>query len=119
MILGEKIPTILIHVTSQCPEFICQEIMWGIEEEGIPYELKILEFNNTLITEAHNSASISLLDVGIACDGQYVVVHYSKLPIDNPMFSQKINNKKQLRIIGKNVACFVKGVPFTSNEIED
>ena len=118
MILDTKIPTILIHVTPDCPKNISQEIMWGIEEEGIPCELEELRFED-ITKEGHSSASLSLLDVGVASDGQHIVAHYSKLPIDNPMFSQKIINQEQVRTIGKNIARFVKGIPFILGEVEN
>jgi hypothetical protein len=35
------------------------------------------------------------------------------------MFSQKIINQEQVRTIGKNIARFVKGIPFILGEVEN
>lgn len=92
---------------------IISAITYGIEEEGIPYQLKELDYNNfnKLAVEASNE---SQLDVGIGVDAkENICLHHSKLPNNFFLFGDKHNKDiKKLRNIGVNGARLVKGIPF-------
>ncbi len=95
------------------------ELLWGIEEEGIPFRLQSPSAavrepgNQTLAQLAHQAASLSPLAVGIASDGRTVVVHARNLPPSEPLFELTLDAPAQaLRHLGSNAARLVKGLAF-------
>ncbi|RKD32754.1 glycerol dehydratase reactivase beta/small subunit family protein [Thermohalobacter berrensis] len=90
-----------------------QQLLLGIEEEGIPY--KIVKKSETSAVKLGYEACISSqlnVGIGIGCD-EKVVVHYAKLPLKKPLFNiDTKDNINILRILGSNAARLVKGVPF-------
>lgn len=88
-------------------------IAYGIEEEGIPYQLKSEACSNfkELAMIASNE---SQLDVGIGIDAAgNICLHHSKLPDHYFLFeSNHYKDMNRLRNIGINGARLVKGVPF-------
>lgn len=119
----ENRPTINIYYSSSIKdESIFDQLLWGIEEEGIPYQRE-RKNEKSSIKLGYKAAEDSRLGVGIGvgCDGS-VVLHYVKLKEDNPLFNIDINaDKDQLRLLGANAARLVKGIPFKclSDDEED
>ena len=106
------IPSIKISVLDRNSEYI-KEITYGIEEEGIPYE--ITEENFYDITEkAFEISQDSRLSVGIAVNSEEAVIHFSKLKKDKPLFILRLQETEtgRLRIYGSNAARLIKGIPF-------
>ncbi len=106
------IPSIKISVLDRNSEYI-KEITYGIEEEGIPYE--ITEENFYDITEkAFEISQDSRLSVGIAVNSEEAVIHFSKLKKDKPLFILRLQGTEtgRLRIYGSNAARLIKGIPF-------
>lgn len=88
-------------------------ILWGIEEEGLLYEINIFHMESA-INLAYKAALDSRLDVGIGVgeDGE-VVLHYAKLNEESPLFICNLQRGNVvLRTIGANAARLVKGIPF-------
>ena len=110
--MRQDIPSIKISVLDRNSQYI-KEIAYGIEEEGIPYE--ITEENFYDITEkAFEISQNSRLAVGIAIDSEKAVIHFSKLRTDKPLFvvSLQETDAAKLRAYGSNAARLIKGIPF-------
>ncbi|MDN5324000.1 MAG: hypothetical protein PWQ67_2454 [Clostridia bacterium] len=93
---------------------IIKEILAGLEEEGVPWELKYFE-EREAIKLAYHSASESTLQVGIGVgkNGD-VAVHYTRLPLSEPLLYISSNEgyRGLWRILGANAARIVKGIPI-------
>lgn len=86
-------------------------LFYGIEEEQIPSATR--EINVAGVVErAYQSALSSRLSVGLASDGNRVVVHYRNLKPNHPLFDIKVTSRQQMRDLGANAARLVKGIPF-------
>ena len=110
--MRQDIPSIKISVSGKNFEYI-KEIAYGIEEEGIPYE--ITEENFYDITEkAYEISQNSRLAVGIAVNSEEAVIHFSKLDADKPLFVISLYEvgREKLRACGSNAARLIKGIPF-------
>lgn len=88
------------------------EVLWGIEEEGIPYEINPINLNNA--TEIGYKASLeSPLGVGIGIDMENIVLHYNKLDKYKPIFTINYkSNATKKRSLGANAARLVTKMPF-------
>ena len=108
-----KKPAIYVR-TSQSESTILKQILYGMEEEGIPFDLKEMQ-SSDVIYEAHLASMESPLLVGVACLFDQVIVHYRNLPRDAPIFNESRLASKDnefLRALGANAARLVKGIPF-------
>lgn len=87
-----------------------KEILWGIEEEGIPYKVESSDTKNT--NELSYEASLkSKLGIGIGISNEKIMLTTSKLDKSNPLISIKLNeNYTKLRSLGSNAARLVKGI---------
>lgn len=89
------------------------EILWGIEEEGIPYEVEALDCN---ISEelSHLASMKSKLAVGIGIDSEgKITVTFNKLHKDKPLFTAYLDDSLDvLRDLGANAGRLVKGIAF-------
>lgn len=104
-------PAIVIHAHGDC-QTLWQEVLWGIEEEGIPWRWQPAT-DGDVVNSAWQAANQSALLVGIACDSQTLVIHYRNLPASSALFTlmQHEENPAQRRA-GSNAARLVKGIPF-------
>lgn len=116
--MKENKHTIKIYYSSNIKDVnYFSNLLWGIEEEGIPYELEMADGDSD-IDLGYKAAQGSRLDVGIGISHEgFVSLHYVKLDKDRPLF--KINTKlekSKLRALGSNAARLVKGIPFKNLE---
>lgn len=104
-------PAIVIAAAGDC-QSVWQEVLWGIEEEGIPW--RWLDRPEGDITErAWQAANQSPLLVGIACSAEQLVIHYRNLPASAPLFTLTHHaDTHARRCAGNNAARLVKGIPF-------
>ncbi|WP_354690346.1 glycerol dehydratase reactivase beta/small subunit family protein [Phytobacter sp. RSE-02] len=104
-------PVIVITALTECqPQW--QEVLWGIEEEGIPWRWQQAS-GLDVVAHAWQAANQSALLVGIACDNQQLVIHYRNLPASAPLFTLMLHEDLQSRRkAGNNAARLVKGIPF-------
>ncbi|GEN49245.1 glycerol dehydratase reactivase beta/small subunit family protein [Ligilactobacillus pobuzihii] len=115
MINNSEKPAILLACKSDKESYCTadlKEILYGIEEEQIPYVLTTAEEEDAT-NRAYDAALRSRLNVGLAYDQRNVIVHYKNLAQDQPLFV--VNRNKgyaALRQLGNNAARLVKGVPF-------
>lgn len=110
----ESKPTIMIYYSSKINEFSpFSDLKWGIEEEGIPFEIKNIEEESAIVL-GYEAAKNSRLDVGIGIGSdRSVVLHYVKLKEDSPLFEVNIKSSDIcLRALGSNAARLVKRMPF-------
>ncbi|ATO43119.1 glycerol dehydratase reactivase beta/small subunit family protein [Loigolactobacillus coryniformis] len=107
----------VIVIASGTDDQRLQPLLYGIEEEQIPYVLRPMDVSGSLAHIAHEAAIASPLSVGIAYDRQQIVVHYKNLPEAEPLFTETWGNDHKLRALGADAARLVKGVPFKKIEL--
>ena len=88
-------------------------VLLGIEEEGIPYELEAVH-NSDVLELAHEASVNSRLGVGIGISKEGVVLQFEKLDKASPLFRIKLYKLELYRRIGSNAAILVKKMPFKS-----
>lgn len=94
-------------------ESIVNEVLLGIEEEGVPYLKKAADYVDSAAVLGYKAAEASHLGVGIGIGETEIVLHYSKLKEDEPLFTiQTTKDSERLRAIGSNAARLVKRMPF-------
>ena len=88
-------------------------VLLGIEEEGIPYEVEAVHCSDVLEL-AHEASINSRLGVGVGISKEGVVLQYEKLDKAAPLFKIKFYQIDLFRKIGSNAARLVKKMPFKS-----
>ncbi|WP_337263768.1 MULTISPECIES: glycerol dehydratase reactivase beta/small subunit family protein [unclassified Serratia (in: enterobacteria)] len=112
MITANDIPTIAISAAPEVTERQWQQVLLGIEEEGIPWRWQP-SADGEVVQRAWQAAARSLLLVGLACTANEMVVHYRNLPADQPLFRLAgPQEDDRWRRLGNNAARLVKGLPF-------
>ncbi|MDY0041156.1 MAG: glycerol dehydratase reactivase beta/small subunit family protein [Desulforhabdus sp.] len=111
-------PAIVIFVSSSAPTDLLQPVLWGMEEEGIPFEIHQAA-NSSIGQLAKQAADSSPLNVGMAQGGDAMVaLHHRDLPAETPLFTVNCKNahSSSLRLLGINAARLVKGQPLAFYE---
>jgi hypothetical protein len=91
------------------------EILYGIEEEQIPFWIEEEAFQSEdILSSAYRAANNSVFGVGICCTPKGIAIHHSNLRKENPVFYIPIGQctQKTARILGANAARLIKGTPF-------
>ncbi|EAF6002541.1 glycerol dehydratase [Listeria monocytogenes] len=107
-------PAIYFHADVDANPDSIKQVLFGIEEEGIPCELEIVPLKDEVQAAFRASASSPLL-VGVTLKNDHLVIHYRNLPPDKPLFSAYrfcATTLENQRNMGMNAARLVKGVPF-------
>ena len=96
-----------------------QPILWGLEEEGIPFEIRE-ESKGSIVDLAKQAAAGSPLNVGIGVgENGEIALYHQDLLTETPVFSLTSKHRQplSLRRLGINAARLVKGQPlvFCSN----
>lgn len=87
-------------------------ILWGIEEEEIPFILRSCNESDAKIL-GYNGAKESKLQVGIGIGREGITLYHEKLKLEKPLFKYDIHsNNDILRALGINGARLIKGNPF-------
>jgi hypothetical protein len=108
------VPNIKIMISSSfLNKDVLIEVICGLEEESVPYDILISDDNNA-DSLAYEGSVLSVLGVGIGLDGSgYAAVHMKSLPVDSPLFKiNYIDEHDKLRATCSNAARLVKGIPF-------
>lgn len=109
-ILHGKNPTLLCVV---------DQVIRGIEEEGLPFAIEINEELNA-VELAYRGAELSHLGVGIGITKKEVVLHFIKLKENEPLFKiPSFSDEEALRALGSNAARIVKRMPFKNMDNEE
>ena len=88
-------------------------VLLGIEEEGIPYDVQPRE-GEDLLDLAHHASIDSRIGVGIGISKEGIALQYEKLDRSAPLFKIRLYQKDLYRKIGSNAARLVKKMPFKS-----
>lgn len=105
-------PSINIYHSLDVCDDRFKEILWGIEEEEIPYKVQCINLENAN-TLGHMGACDSKLGVGIGISEDKIILTTNKLDKEEPLFYLKLDEKDEiLRKLGSNAARLVKGIPF-------
>lgn len=91
-----------------------QSVLWGLEEEGIPFEIREVS-DGSSVDLAKQAADGSPLSVGIGLGRRNeVVLHHHDLPAGAPLFAYTVEPRQAiaLRRLGMNAARLVKGQPL-------
>jgi hypothetical protein len=108
-------PAVLIFAVPPLPEATVAPILWGLEEEGIPVEVRE-GGEGSAESLAKTAADASILHVGIGILGGSggVVLHHRDLPSDRPLIRLGVEEctAGSLRRLGANAARLVKGDPL-------
>ncbi len=111
-LLRSERPTIRVHCHDRVSEEQLAELLLGIEEEGVPYQVSSHAELNPLDL-AHQAALDSRLGVGIGISLNYAVVTLEKLPKERPYIASFWNeNAEADRLFGSNAARIVKRTPL-------
>lgn len=103
-------PSILIY-SHNPEEGLLKEICAGIEEEGIPYEVVLQDYQDITALSYH-SANDSILGTGIGICEQKCRLTLSNLPKDQSVFYLEQPQTQQARNFGANAARAVKKKAF-------
>ena len=112
--MGEITPSVYICLSQSFNDALVErEVLRGLEEESVPWEIVHLE-NNDRIALAYEGALRSALEVGIGIDSNgFIAVHYRKLPPSHPLFEVNyINNFNEVKDICANAARLIKNTPL-------
>jgi hypothetical protein len=91
-----------------------QPLLWGLEEEGVPYEVRDAGVGSSTAL-AKQAADSSPLNVGICVGGRgEVILHHQDLPEDAPLFKVTHRQGRPFRLLhlGINAARLVKRQPL-------
>lgn len=109
-------PVILIYLSKTASVDDIQYVLYGLEEEKIPFSIEQRDFS-TATEAAYIAANTSSLNVGIGYVKNEVALHYKNLAPETPYQSiQRVVTCPPLILkrFGGNAARLVKGVPFNS-----
>lgn len=107
-------PTIKIYRAPGWAQQTIRYLLEGIEEEGLPSEVEDCP-GGDIFALAYEAAGASRLGVGIAADGQQVILHHDKLDQQKPLFCIPASaGVSTIRALGANAARLVKKMPFKS-----
>ena len=102
-------PSVLIYVSSPDQDLL-KEVLAGIEEEGVPFEVK--EQEGDLDALACKAAAESVLGSGIGMTGNRLAMQMAGLPKGKNVFELISPGFAQCRNLGANSARAVKKLPF-------
>ncbi|MBO0410062.1 glycerol dehydratase reactivase beta/small subunit family protein [Enterococcus hulanensis] len=109
-------PMVLIYISKNAAVDDIQYILYGLEEEKIPFSIEQRDFTNA-IAAAYVASNTSSLNVGIGYVNNEAALHYKNLAPETPYQSiQRVVTCPPaiLKNFGGNAARLVKGVPFKS-----
>lgn len=111
-------PEIMIILKKGLNQESFQPVLYGLEEEGIPFHLEEKEVKNICL-ESYQGAVSSSLQVGICFDDNDVMIHHKNLDENKPYMTltrYQTRPKEQLKDFGGNAARLVKGIAFKTIE---
>lgn len=112
MIKDYSNPSLYVYCSLGINESDIEEILWGIEEEGIPFTFKNIDLEESKKL-GKLAANDSKLSVGIGIDNKgNISLTMDKLKEENPLFHIEKNSEINLRSLGSNAARLIKGMPL-------
>lgn len=109
------LPRIEIFCGSPRAELLARMVGYGIEEEGLPYQITVGEI---LWTEVYAACHSPGLGVAILVDEGNVSVFTRQLQEKRPLFDFPIQGeeREKAKTVGKNAARIIKNKPFIGLE---
>lgn len=94
-------------------EPLLKEILAGIEEEGIPFEIKKIG-KSDMLKSVYTAAKQSTIGIALGVVNNNLILHYNKLKEEDPIYNFKLHpqDKEKARIIGCNAARLYKVMPL-------
>lgn len=110
-------PRIIIYTAPGTAGHYLRQVELGLEEEGIPSELKQWPGQEASVL-AYEAAVASPLGTGVGVGTNGIAVHYRRLPRETPLFFVPEGELSQVesRRLGVNAARLVKGIPFQEQQ---
>ncbi|MDO8184917.1 glycerol dehydratase reactivase beta/small subunit family protein [Conexibacter sp. JD483] len=106
-------PAVFLHVAASEADAgpALRELRAGLEEEGVPCRLRVVEGDAATI--AWIAARASPVSVGIGLDAESVCLHLPQLAPESPLLRLPVDHlPERLRALGHNAARLVKGAPL-------
>jgi hypothetical protein len=119
--MNTKPAILILSDSSAAAREIREPVLWGIEEEGVPYEIR-KAWNESATEMAKQAANGSGLNVGIAIsEAGEIVLHHRDLAGGAPLFafSAESLQSRDLRRLGTNAARLVKRQPLVLTDRDD
>ncbi len=118
---AEDKPKVVITTNVSLESPVIEALSFGLEEEGIPFEVQTGQTSADAPALAHAAAESSRLGVGIGVDTTgWVAVQHAKLPAEKPYLLaeswQLVAEPRLARAMGQNAARLVKGQPMKQME---
>jgi hypothetical protein len=108
-------PAVRIEASTPVPDSIIAPILWGLEEEGMPADIRVGRHGSAQRL-AKQAADGSPLNVGIGIEMAKgsVALHHRDLPEEKPvtLLADHHLDVERLRRLGANAARLVKGEPL-------
>lgn len=119
--MSTKPAILVLSGSSGTARRLAEHVLWGIEEEGIPYEARN-GWDESATDLAKQAANGSALNVGIAIsEAGEIVLHHRDLPAGAPLFAFPAGSMhdRDLRRLGANAARLVKRQPLVLTDMDD
>lgn len=105
-------PTVKIFYQEGLAESALRELLFGLEEEGIPWVAEP-STEDSAVKLAFAASTASRLGVGLGVNNREAVLHYEKLSETEPLFRLPADAPPaRKRSLGANAARLVKKLPF-------
>jgi Trk K+ transport system NAD-binding subunit len=112
-------PAILIYARNAVRIELYEELLNGIEEEGLPYRI-VKKDSNDAFALASMASEASVLVAGIGIDSENIVLHHEKMSKSEYLFLIKISDNMYIkREMGECAARLVKKTPFKNLYIQE
>jgi hypothetical protein len=110
--MEEKLAINIYHFYSREITGGLEEILFGIEEEGLPWSVTASEEKDSKVL-GNIASQTSKLGVGIGIGVDGVTLHHDKLEKYKPLFTYSLSSAREIfRMLGMNGARLIKGEPF-------
>ncbi len=104
-------PAVHLHVATAEAGSALRELRAGLEEEGVPCRLRVVEGDAATI--AWIAARASPVSVGLGLDADSACLHLPQLAPESPLLRLPADHlPERLRALGHNAARLVKGAPL-------
>jgi|LGOV01.1.fsa_nt_gb hypothetical protein len=116
---NEENPAILIYALKTVRIELYEELLNGIEEEGLPYRI-VKKDSDDAFKLASMASEANVLVAGIGIDSENIVLHHEKMSKSEYLFSIKISDNMYIkREMGECAARLVKKTPFKNLHIQE
>lgn len=111
--IEQERPTVKVFLApNHGREETLRQLLYGIEEEGIPYDVAEGKGGDA-VALAWDASRQSRLEVGLGLSSEKLVLHFGKLEANQPLFVISARSPvNEVRAMGANAARLVKKLPF-------